>query len=151
MSILKPRGPSLTAHVETLRSDEMVTVPSRELVPTTPPPPTLDELTAQIRSAHAEAIGAFAAGAEAAIKAGKALLAAKAARPHGRWLDYVAVDCGLSPSTAQVYMKLARHEPQLRELLAVNSRGSGYLSQAEALRLLSVAHRSRRKRPRRAT
>jgi hypothetical protein len=108
-------------------------------------PSRLDVLAPQIRSANAKAIVGFAEGTEAAILAGKLLIEAKAACPHGLWQDYVAVECRLGLRTAQLYMKLAKQEPQLRQLLAAKTKGASFLSQAEALRLLSVAQQKRRK------
>jgi hypothetical protein len=110
---------------------------------------SLPELTGEIMKAHADVMGALGYGAAAAIRAGHALKAAKdllkKQRGHGLWQDYVAVECRLGLRTAQIYMYLAKHEDQLRQLLAVKTNGNTFLSQGQALRLLSVARKKRRR------
>ena len=117
----------------------------------TPAERSLPELTAEIHLRHGEVMRALAYGAASAIAAGKALAAAKALlkkhRGHGLWQDYIAVECRLGMRTAQIYMYLAKHEDQLRQLVAAKAQGSSFLSQGEALKLLGVA----RKKHRRAT
>ena len=118
--------------------------------PLAPEKRTLSELAADVRQAHGVVINALASGATAAIAAGKALLAAKALlkkqRGHGSWQDYIAIECRLGVRTAQIYMYLAKHEDQLRQLVAAKTQGNSFLSQNEALRLLSVAQKKRRRR-----
>jgi hypothetical protein len=110
---------------------------------------SLPELTAEIQKAHCEVIGALAYGAAAAIRAGHALMAAKALlkkqRGHGLWQDYVAIECRLGTRTAQIYMYLAKHENKLKQLLAAKAQTNSFLSQGEALKLLSVARKKRRR------
>ena len=128
--------------------------PVLELVPTSQLPVSADrsltDLTVQIRQAHAEAMAAFAYGAAASIRAGHRLIAAKEClkkeHGHGLWQDYVALECGLTMRVAQIYMKLARQEDKLKELLAERRIGNSYLSQGAALKLLSTASNKRKRK-----
>jgi hypothetical protein len=110
---------------------------------------SLPELTREIQGAHSEVMKNLAHGAAAAIAAGKALLGAKALlkrqRGHGSWQDYIAVECHLGVRTAQIYMHLARNEDKLKQLLAAKTQSGSFLSQGEALKLLSVANKKRRR------
>jgi hypothetical protein len=63
-------------------------------------------LAAEIQAAHAAALAAARTSVEKAVEAGKLLIEAKAALPHGQWLPWLR-DIGLSPRTAQRYMQLA--------------------------------------------
>jgi hypothetical protein len=92
-------------------------------------------------------------GAFIAIAIGKSLLAAKALlrkeHGHAAWLDYLGLECRLGMRTAQIYMFLAKHEALLNQLLATNLQNSAFLSQNQALKLLSVA-RAKRRKPKKA-
>ena len=122
----------------------------RSQLPALVPPatPTLSDLTEEIRHAHAEAIAALSIGAASMIRCGKALIAAKNVVKHGEWADYVGLECRLSLRTVQTYMFLAKHEDELQQLLKANPRESAYLTQAQALRFLSAAHKEKRRRKR---
>ena len=120
-------------------------LPQRELVVVSPPPPTLDERTANIRNQHGKVMNALADSLTAAINAGKELIEAKKAVKHGLWKEYVGIECGLSLSTAKNYMRLAKHEAQLAPLLSEKSQRSGFLSQNAALNFLSGERKKRRK------
>ena len=110
---------------------------------------SLPELTAEIHLRHGEVMRALAYGAASAIAAGKALVAAKALlkkqRGHGLWQDYIAIECRLGMRTAQIYMYLAKHEDKLAQLVASKAQGNSFLSQGEALKLLGVARKKRRR------
>lgn len=110
---------------------------------------SLDDLTAQIRLAHNEAIAAVARGAWYAIQAGKALIAAKAMlkaqRLTGMWEEYIVVQCQMPPRTAQHYMHMAKHEDKLRQLVGPEAQGIAFISQAQALKLLGAAKKKRRR------
>src|SRR5262249_61667971 len=72
-------------------------------------PPDLDALMERARRAHAAISPADAPTALVhAFEAGEALLAAKALVPHGKW-GAVLASTGIAPSTAQLYMQLAKH------------------------------------------
>lgn len=126
-------------------------IPLLELGPSTqlpvPAERSLDDLTAQIRHSHNEAIAAVARGAWYAIQAGKALIAAKAMlkaqRLTGMWQDYIAVQCQMPLRTAQHY--LAKHEEKLRQLVGPDAQGTAFLSQAQALKLLGAAKKKRKR------
>jgi hypothetical protein len=113
--------------------------------------PTLPALAGEVRAAHAEAQAHLAKGAQAAIRAGEALLAAKKLLKeqygHGEWEDYVRIECGLKARTAQVYMQLAKEKEKLQPLLAPNPQDPAVLSQSAALKFLSVAKGKPRRKP----
>ena len=119
----------------------------RELVVIPPAAPTLAERAINIRREHGKAMTALADSLTAAIAAGKELIAAKATVKHGLWQDYVGIECGLSLSTAQNYMRLAKHEAQLTPLLSANAQTSGFLSQAQALKFLGDERKKRKRKP----
>lgn len=147
MSFLRsaPKSPALIERVEGIQRDAIA--PSTALVPVQ----TLDALAASIRDAHSEAIHGLRAGAAAAIRAGKGLIAAKDQLKrqcgHGHWEDYVALECRLSMRTAQTYMNLARRERELDQLLDAKAQGTAFLTQAQALKVLgsSAVKKKRRK------
>jgi hypothetical protein len=109
---------------------------------------SLPELATAIKEAHVAVMRAWASGAAAAIAAGKALAKAKELikneHGHGYWQDYVTLECGLGLRTSQVYMYLAKHEDQLRQLLAGKANGNASISQTQALKLLSAGRTKRR-------
>ena len=120
---------------------------STALVPTVSNADSLAVLAAEIQRAHGETIGGLRTGAAAAIRAGKALNAAKKKMPHGFWEDYVALECRLSMRTAQTYMNLARREGELDQLLEAKAPATAFLTQAQALKFLgsSAVKKKRRK------
>jgi hypothetical protein len=93
---------------------------------------------------------AWATGAAAAIAAGHALAKAKELirkeHGHGYWQDYVTLECGLGLRTSQVYMYLAKHEAQLKELLTGTRIANASISQTQALKLLSAGRTRKIKR-----
>jgi hypothetical protein len=92
----------------------------------------LDDLAAKIRNAHAAVGHAARDVLEHALNAGDALLKAKAAVPHGRWLPWLKSECDLSDRHAERYMLLAQN----RVTLAANSTRVSDLSLRSALCLL---------------
>ncbi|WP_426410035.1 DUF3102 domain-containing protein [Bradyrhizobium ganzhouense] len=119
----------------------------RDLVVVPPAPPTLAERAATIRNQHGRAMAALGESLTAAIDAGKELIAAKASVKHGLWQDYVGIECGISLSTANNYMRLAKHEAQLTPLLSANPQTSAFLSQAQALKFLGEERKKRKRKP----
>ena len=111
-------------------------------------PPAVS-LVANIRKAHRECMEALTDSLRAAIVAGKDLIELKAwlRKQKGAvlWLDYVAVECGLSPRTAQNYMHLAKHEASLSPFLSGNTQGSAF-SQAQALKFLGEERKKRKRK-----
>jgi hypothetical protein len=75
-------------------------------------------LAAKINAAHSAATKAVAEGAMHAIKAGELLLEAKAKVGHGQWAKWQRENLSFSKRTAQVYMQLARLDPQNRNGVA---------------------------------
>jgi hypothetical protein len=115
---------------ETLkRIRDVLAVPAtrNDLVVVPPSPPTLDERAARVRRAHADIEAALLTAAERSLDAGLELKAAKSGMRHGLWQDYVAT-CGISMRTAQCYMQIAKHEGEVRQLLAEKAQGNAHLS-----------------------
>jgi hypothetical protein len=120
------------------------------VVPPEPKAATLEERAIQIRLAHNDVAAAILTAVERALDAGLQLLAAKDAAGHGRFELYVT-HCNLQMRTAQNYMRLARQETQLRELIAAKANGVSYLTMPEALRAvtkLEAKKKPKRKKPR---
>jgi hypothetical protein len=115
--------------------------------------PTLEGRVANIRRAHRECMEGLTRSLASAIVAGRELIALKAdlkATKSGvLWQDYVTIECGLTPRTAQNYMHLAKHEAALAPFLSSNTQCSAF-SQAQALKFLGD-ERKRRKRRKPAT
>jgi len=65
----------------------------------------LPVLAAAFRAAHEAAMAAARTSIEKAVEAGKLLIEAKDALPHGGWLPWLR-DVGITPRTAQRYMRL---------------------------------------------
>jgi hypothetical protein len=87
-----------------------------------------------IRRAHDDVAAAILTAVERALDAQIG---------HGRFETYVA-HCGLQMRTAQNYMRLARQETKLRELLAEKANGVSYLTMPEALRAVSKLEASKK-------
>jgi hypothetical protein len=80
-----------------------------EVATTTP----LLELAERIKLEHAEVGTAVKRGVKHAMAAGDLLIEAKTLLEHGQWLPWLAEHCAISERTAQAYMRLARHRPQI--------------------------------------
>jgi len=72
---------------------------------------SLQELAAQINAAHRACQGAMTEGLQHAMRAGEALLEAKARVAHGDWLPWLREHCLVSERTARAYMQVARALP----------------------------------------
>lgn len=107
-----------------------------ELVPVHPPEPSLLELRETIRSGQAEIEAAAITVVAKAMEIGKALRKAKALVGHGNFENYVAIECRMPMRTAQSYMRLARYEPQLAQLVANKSAGLAHLTMTDAFKLI---------------
>jgi hypothetical protein len=94
--------------------------------------PDLAALAAVICREHADVTLAAANLIEHALRAGDALIAAKAAVGHGRWLPWLKEECDLSEDRAERYMRIARG----RATLEADSARVRNLSLAGALKLL---------------
>lgn len=62
-----------------------------------------------INAAHAGVEAAKKEGARYAIEPGRLLIQARDTVQHGRWDAWLKANCTMSPRTAQLYMKVARH------------------------------------------
>ena len=70
----------------------------------------LPVLAAAIRAAHEAAMATARTSIEKAVEAGRLLIEAKDALPHGGWLPWLR-DVGITPRTAQRYVRLAAIPP----------------------------------------
>jgi DUF3102 family protein len=99
----------------------------------------LAALSATVRTAHAGVTLAATNLIEHALKAGDALIAAKAAVGHGCWLPWLKEECDLSEDRAERYMRIARG----RAVLEVDSARARNLSLTGVLKLLPSPRRKR--------
>jgi hypothetical protein len=106
---------------------------------------SLPELTADIRKARSDIETALITAVEKAIFAGKALIEAKAAVGHGNFEGYVTIECRFTLRTAQTYMKLAKYEPQLRQMLDAKAQGLSYLTMDSALKFIDCLRPKKKK------
>jgi hypothetical protein len=72
---------------------------------------SLTDLAVRIRDEHAKVKEAVQRGAEHALEAGRLLWDAKRRVRHGGWMDWVAENCDISQSTANLYMNVASKLP----------------------------------------
>src|SRR5262249_49078945 len=83
---------------------------------------SLADLAARIRREHENALLNMKRGLQHAIAAGTLLIEAKAQLKHGQWLPWLHELCpSLSERTAQRYMLLARHAPEIESKSAILS------------------------------
>lgn len=94
----------------------------------------LGTLADQINDAHRQAEESMRAGLGHALNAGRLLIEAKAACPHGSWGTWLSTNVTCSSRSAQAYMRVARRWDEL----AANPQGPADLSLDEALRLLAT-------------
>jgi hypothetical protein len=76
-------------------------------------PKPLATLAARIAAEHRAFVAAVKRGLEHAIAAGHLLIKAKDRLGHGKWLPWLSDHCQVPERTAQLYMRLARHAPEL--------------------------------------
>jgi N6-adenosine-specific RNA methylase IME4 len=96
---------------------------------------SLAEIAARIKLAHQAVIVSLKCGVEYAIPAGELLIEAKKHIPHGQWLLWLSEHCGgVTPRSAQGYMKLARN----RDKLETNTQALAHLTIEGALRSLAA-------------
>jgi hypothetical protein len=77
---------------------------------------SLADLAARIRAEHEACGTALRRGLEHAIAAGELLIQAKDQLAHGQWLPWLREHCQIPERTAQLYMRLARHLPEIRNV-----------------------------------
>ena len=73
--------------------------------------PALLALAADVNAAHRACEAATRTAVAHALGAGRLLLRAKAALPHGAWLPWLRAHVACAERTAQLYMRLARDWP----------------------------------------
>jgi hypothetical protein len=148
---------SNVTHLENTRSGRpsVPSVPEAkgELVVMPQPALTLEQLTDRIRKGHGEVVGAVLHAVMSAIETGKALRVAKKEVGHGNFEDYVTIECHFALRTAQNYMRLAKHEHEVRQLLSSKNASRAYLTMSEALKYLDKLGKKnpRKKRTKSAT
>jgi hypothetical protein len=96
----------------------------------------LTDLAIRINAEHKAASEALTQGLQRAIAAGRLLIEAKAAIPHGEWLSWLASNCAVSERTAQAYMRVAKGFAGIDE---TKSAAVADLSFRDALNSLAVA------------
>jgi len=104
------------------------------------PPLSLDNLAEEIRGHHSAILGSYHSAVEHARDAGRALIVAKGAVPHGEFGPWVDGHCDCGYRQARVYMQIADGWPAIESKMAAllpKSTGSA-LTIREALRLLSA-------------
>lgn len=87
----------------------------------------------RIRQAHELAAKAFSDALAHAKDAGELLCEAKTNLPHGSWLRWLRAEVGISPRTAQTYMRVARQWPELE----AKAQRVAHLPLREGLKLLA--------------
>jgi hypothetical protein len=104
---------------------------------------SLPDLAARIKIEHTAVAAALRDSIKHAIAAGELLLEAKEQVPHGQWLPWLRENCGVSPRSAQGYLRLANHRGELEAnaLLA-------HLTMEEALKALAAPKKLESREPR---
>jgi Protein of unknown function (DUF3102) len=110
--------------------------PTRELV-VVPSAPTLDELRQLAQKAHDEVERALQTAIERGIEAGSSLRQIKKQLPHGNFEDFVAKHFTFTMGTAQKYMRLAKQEAKLRQLIEQRRSAGLHLGMREAVKFLN--------------
>jgi ParB family chromosome partitioning protein len=101
--------------------------------------PALADLAVCINVAHRASARALRASVWHALGAGRLLIAAKAALPHGAWRARHAANVDCAERTAQLYMRLARDRAALAEMNPQRVADLWDASLRDAVRLLSAA------------
>lgn len=70
---------------------------------------TKSNIASAINAAHAGVEAAKREGARYAVECGRLLIQAKETVPHGGWDGWLRLNTTVSPRTAQLYMRIARH------------------------------------------
>ena len=96
--------------------------------------PTLPDLANQINAAHKLCEAALKNGLQHAMEAGRLLAEVKSLCPHGEWLPWLKSNFKGSPRTAQGYMRIASHWPELE----ANTQHVSHLPYRQALALLAA-------------
>jgi hypothetical protein len=108
--------------------NELVVVPSI---------PSLVDLTALTQNAHDEVERALQTAVEKGMEAGKALREIKHSLPFGLFEDFIAAHFTFTMGTAQKYMRFAKQEAKLRQLIEQKRSAGLHLGMREALKFLN--------------
>jgi hypothetical protein len=96
----------------------------------------LDHLAGQVRAGVAAVRAALSNALDKALEVGNTLIEAQKRIPEGQWRSWLNKDCELKPSTALLYMQIARHRGQIeavrREVPGLSIRGARELIAAES-------------------
>src|ERR1700730_18272786 len=134
---------------ETLKRFLHTTLPlatKNELV-VVPTAPTLTELTAIAQAEHNEVELALQTAVEKGMEAGKDLREIKKQSRHGYFEDYVAAHFTFAMVTAQKYMRLAKQEAKLRQLITQRRSAGLPLGMREALKVLNKLNAEDKPKP----
>ena len=140
----------MTEHLKNLLGIVSAATTQGSLVPVPPPEPTLAELAAEINADYADLSGTALHGVEKAVNIGKKLNGAKAQLSHGKFAGYVTSNFKFTMRWAQQCMKLASHEPEIRQQLEELRSISSHLSLAEVFKIIGSLNprpKLRRKKP----
>jgi hypothetical protein len=85
---------------------------------------SLVDLAARINAEHETVTKFMKQSLEGAIRAGKLLIEAKAQLKYGQWLPWLREHCQVPERTVQLYMRLARHAPEIRNVADLTVRGA---------------------------
>ncbi len=107
-------------------------------------PTTLSTLAEQINAEHRQVETALTSGLEHARRAGELLRQAKAQCRHGEWSGWLAENFESSERTAEGYMRIAKHWPQLEK---ANPQRIADLTYSGAIRLLTAPKPARKPEP----
>lgn len=96
-------------------------------------PRDLSSLAEQINDEHRQCESDLQSALQHAINAGQLLSEAKAGVDHGQWLPWLESNCTFSARTAQAYVRLAKHLPELES----KAQHAAHLPVRESLALLA--------------
>jgi N6-adenosine-specific RNA methylase IME4 len=94
----------------------------------------LVDIAARIKIEHQAVAASLKQSVHHAIAAGELLLEAKEQIPHGEWLPWLSEHCGVTPRSAQGYMRLARNRAELE----ANTQALAHLTVEGALKSLAA-------------
>jgi hypothetical protein len=120
----------------TAKADKVEIIPPKEAAELDAKAKELQVQTKKLIEAHKAVLNAVSKGCAHAMDAGEALIEIKGLVGHGKWLDYVEDQCGISDRQARRYMELARQKTLIEQGLTAKWTSVSDLSQSEAKRLI---------------
>jgi hypothetical protein len=97
---------------------------------------SLVELAGEINKEHNLCLNAMRDSLQHAVNCGRLLMDAKELLPHGSWLPWLIDNCPFSERTAQAYMRVTQHYPELKSAVTADLTLDG------ALMLLQEPHQA---------